>query len=791
MLRTFFFEKTIIFFLISFPLFAKAQPSDKQTISGYITDERSGEKLIGAVVFDTISKKGTTSNEYGFFSISLPTNQKVVLRISYFGMTQQFYEIGNETRELNVALSKTKNLEEIVVVGNKHVEQTANGVIQLQMDKLDKLPLIFGEKDVFRVLQLLPGIKSGGEASSGLYVRGGGPDQNLILLDGVPIYNASHLFGFFSTFNSDALSNITMIKGGFPARYGGRASSVLDIRMKEGNLKQYNVEGSIGLISSRLVVEGPIKKDKTSFILSGRRTYLDVLTRPFIAATASAVGEKFTTGYFFHDYNMKIQHKINDKHHLYLSGYFGLDKFYINTQFGNNESKTKLQWGNRLAALRWNYKISPRLFMNTTATVSKYEFLIGDESRSNNELDYIFEYTSGILDYSLKSDVTFLPNTNHTVKFGLSEIYHTFNPGISFIDASSPYQDVMLTEGSKKQFSHEISAYAEDDWKVSNRIAINAGLHSATFFTRRNVNHSLQPRLSTSFLLNELSSIKFGASRMTQFLHLLSNTGIGLPTDLWVPATTLIKPVQANQFSLGYYRSFKNYQFSAESYYKKMENVIQYKEGVSFISGSTDWQQRVTAGKGWGYGAEVFLEKKKGVLTGWIGYTLSWSLRQFDDLNGGEKFYHRYDRRHDLSVVLTYALSKKWDFGAVFVYGTGNAITLPTQTFFTPTNLPGHTGSDKLTGFEQLNGYRMPAYHRLDLSANRTKPKKYGESVLSFSVYNVYNRINPFMLYVGSLSMTSTKQTLNKIGIFPIMPSISWKFRFDFDKIKADRNAAK
>lgn len=789
--------RTLLFLALFCSFLSYSQTDDKRTISGYIMDEKTGEKLIGATILDTVSKKGAATNEYGFFSLTIP-NKAAFLRISYFGLQTKYVELPIGKDELNLSLFKVTEIDEVVVSAKRQVESSNSGTIELQLDKMNKLPLIFGEKDILRVLQLLPGIKSGGEASSGIYVRGGGPDQNLILLDGVPIYNASHLFGFFSTFNSDAISNVTMIKGGFPARYGGRASSVLDMRMKEGNMKNYNLEGSIGVISSRLLVEGPIKKDKTSFCVSARRTYIDALFRPFLIAF-----EQVDAGYFFHDFNAKIQHKINEKHHIYVSGYFGLDKIFVKdkptTYYDNdgttysNRTSSRLQWGNSIGSVRWNYKINPKLFLNTTGTFSSYNFKVGfeDETKikytdgSKGLEKYAFGYDSGILDWGIKSDFTFIPNPNHNIKFGIAETYHTFTPGISYVNIKDGNENYSQKNGSKTQYSHEISLYFEDDFRISERFKVNIGLHQGSFLTNRKFYSIPQPRLSANLMLNDKSSIKFGISRMAQFLHLLSNTGIGLPTDLWVPATDQTKPVIADQISLSYYHELpKNMVFSVETYYKKMNNLIQYKEGVSFISGSQDWQQKVTVGQGWAYGAEFFVEKKKGKFTGWLGYTISWTERQFDELNFGKKFYYRYDRRHDLSLVLTYDINDKWDVGLVFVYGTGNAMTLGTQVYSAAPNSAFWTyiNEPTITNFEQMNDYRMPAYHRMDIGANRKKIKPYGNSILSFSIYNVYNRQNPFM--ITREINENGNPVLMQTSLFPLIPSVSWKFQFDFEKMK-------
>ncbi|MCH2223587.1 MAG: TonB-dependent receptor, partial [Crocinitomicaceae bacterium] len=461
---------------------------EKRTISGYITDGSSGEKLFGASVFDTVSRNGAATNDYGFFSLTIP-NKDAFLRISYFGLKTKYLLVPKETGQLNIQLDKVLELSEVTVTAGatRQVDNSGTGVIEVQMDKLDKLPLILGEKDVMRMIQLLPGVKSGGEASSGIYVRGGGPDQNLVLLDGVPVYNTSHLFGFFSVFNSDAISKVSLIKGGFAARYGGRVSSVLDMRMKEGNMKQFNLEGSLGLISSRVLVEGPIKKDKTSFMVSGRRTYLDLLIKPFMKNQSSQ------GGYFFHDFNAKIQHKINDKHHLYLSGYFGLDKATLTNNVdayyddaGNrykSESENNLKWGNSIAAVRWNYKVNPKLFLNTTGTFSDYLFFIGQSSRTEttnsfgDKSETLFEngFSSGIKDWSIKTDGTFFMNPKHNIKFGISDIYHEFTPGVSQTTIIDSITNFDSNSGGRRQYSHELGVYIEDDFMLGARIKMNAG----------------------------------------------------------------------------------------------------------------------------------------------------------------------------------------------------------------------------------------------------------------------------------------------------------------------------
>ena len=782
----------IFFNLIYFTSFSQ----ENKTIHGYLTSDKTGEKLMDAMVFDTVHKQGAVTNEYGFFSLTIP-NELVVLKISSFGFESILKEISLEVTEVNVILNEIKELNEVVITGGKRSVESANiGTMELSIDKVDKLPVFMGEKDVLKILQLMPGVKSGGEGSSGIYVRGGGPDQNLILLDGVPVYNASHLFGFFSVFNSDALSQVTLTKGAFPARYGGRVSSVLDMRMKEGNNQKFNVEGSIGVIASRLLIEGPINKGKTAFIVSARRTYIDALVKPFLK-------EENKGGYYFYDLNAKVNHEINKNHHLYLSGYFGQDKASFTSKSNNSDdigsstykSKAGLDWGNAIGAMRWNYKITPKLFSNTTVNYSKYMFQIYEKSENEYNQNGItanssnsFVYFSGINDWTGKIDLTYLPNPNHNIKFGIGDIYHTFKPGVTTQSYNNGLEDFSQAVGSKFQYAHELSAYVEDEHKISNRLKANYGIHHSSFFVGKKQYNQLQPRISANYVLTENSSLKFGYSRNAQFLHLLTNAGIGLPTDLWVPATERIAPVTADQFSVGYNHDIKRkYNFVLEGYYKKMDNIIQYKEGSSFFSEDTDWQNKVEVGQGWAYGGEIMLEKKKGKLTGWIGYTLSWSERQFDNINFGVKFPYKYDRRHDLSVVMTYEINKTWDLGMVFVYGTGNAITLPTQNYtLAPNSITSgnYFYNQQIAYATSINNYRMPSYHRMDVSANRTRQKKWGETVLSISIYNIYSRQNAFFLFI---EQDGTKTNLMQTSLFPIIPSISWKFKIDFEKVKQNK----
>lgn len=777
---------TCLFFLLYYfgiPKVGFAQNADptKFTLSGYVEDAATGEKLIGANVYHPASMQGTATNAYGFFSLTLPQGTYEIL-CSYVG-----YEPIKITLKLDQDLRqnlvlKVATLETVEVVANESIQELNQmSSHTIAIEKAKKLPSFMGEQDILKVIQLLPGVQSGIEGSSGLYVRGGSADQNLVLLDGVPIYNASHLGGFFSVFNADAINHVQLIKGGFPARYGGRLSSVLDIRMKEGNFKKFHGSGSIGIISSKLQFEGPIKKEQTSFMVSARRTYFDLLTRPIAKAQSGG-----PAGYYFYDFNVKVNHRFSSKSHLYLSTYLGTDRFFnktedeyrgINGQQVTSKENNHLRWGNRIVALRWNYAWTPQLFSNVTATYSRYRYDILSEYTSQDaSFQELFRSTfvSGIEDWTLKADFDYVPNPNHYIRFGLGDIYHTFNPGANQIKISSLDENIDTKSGTPESFTHEYYAYVEDDLKISDWLKVNLGLHFTGFWSKEFNYTSLQPRFSARILTGKKGAIKVSYARIAQFLHLLSNPTVGLPADLWVPPTQRLKPEEAHQIALGYTRRLsKNYEISLEGYYKTMDNLIEYLDGSSFFGTDKNWQDKVALGRGWSYGAELLLEKKKGKTTGWIGYTLAWSNRQFPEINFGEVFPFRYDRRHDISIAFNHKFNDRIDIGATWVYGTGNAVTLPTQKIkhFIP-QLTNNT----ISYFDQRNNYRTPSYHRMDLGINFRKKKKWGERVWSVGFYNIYSRQNPFYLYLNTKADGSV--ALTQISIFPILPYVSYNFKF-------------
>lgn len=751
------------------------------TISGTVTDGYSGEALIGATVFDPAGRQGTAANTYGFYSLTLP---KGTYTINYSFVGYEPYSIElvlDKNQEIDVSL-KGMELMEVEVVERLEApiqENTQMSTIDLSMDAVQKLPVFMGERDVLKTAQLLPGIQSGSEGTSGLFVRGGSPDQNLILLDGVPVYNANHLFGFFSVFNPDAISSVSIMKGGFPARYGGRLSSVIDVRMKEGNLKEFEGDLSVGLIAAKFAVQGPIKKDTTSYMISARRTYIDALIQPALIAA-----EGISAGYYFYDVNAKINHKINKDHRIFASAYLGNDKAYNREKYGDgDEFAAALRWGNLTSALRWNWKMSDRLFSNTTFTYSNYDLSVGfEESYEDEDESYYFnyEYTSGIRDWTLKYDLDFVPNPNHYFRIGGNYTYHTFNPGVSLFEESGDGGQNQAETGGQKVYASEFFIYGEDDWKITDKLKMNVGLHYSGFDTEGQIYLSLQPRLSARYLLTDELAVKASYVQMTQFIHLLSNAGIGLPTDLWLPSTQIVEPQWSQQGAVGLaYTWNKDFEISLEGYYKEMRNVIEYKDGASFAGGS-NWEDQIEVGNGTAYGIELFIQRKFGRFSGWLGYTLSWSNRQFDNLNGGDPFPYRFDRRHDISLAATYDFNEMQDIGFVWVYGTGNAVSMPIATF-EPGNPSGSNQNPWWGGlnfYDERNGYRMPAYHRMDVSYNTRKYYENGAlRTWSFGVYNLYNRQNPFYLYFQDKNFDDRNE-LYQISLFPLMPYVSYNLKF-------------
>ncbi len=777
-----------LFFLVCYAIAGVSQT----TISGYVEDAATGEKLIGATVLDELSGEGTISNTYGFFSLTLKGDRAQMVA-SYLGYISETAEVRLEKdTKIDFKLNQGSLMEEVEIVAEKYErieEETQMSKIEVPVEQIKRIPALLGEVDVMKALQLLPGVQSGGEGQTGLYVRGGSPDQNLVLLDGVPIYNASHVLGIFSVFNADAIKNVTLTKGGFPARFGGRLSSVLEINMKDGNMQEFHGEGSIGAISSKLTLEGPIIKGKTSYLISGRRTYADLLARPFIALANRNNEQDFKLGLHFYDLNAKINHKINDKHRLYLSLYNGSDVF--SNEVSEDEFKVGggIRWGNLISSLRWNYQINPRLFANTTLTYSKYDITFDVfQEDSFNGLTQSFSaiYQSGIEDYGAKVDFDFIPSPRHYIRFGAGTTRHRYDPGAIAFDIS--VVDTTFTFGNDPFFSFEHDVYIEDDIQLG-AFKANVGLHGSIFDTDEKTYVSVQPRLGLRYLISNKTSLKASFSTMTQNINLLTSEALSLPTDLWVPSTARIKPQRAWQVAAGFAKSFgKGFEFSTEVYYKSMKDVISFKPGASFLFDfNSDWQDKVTQGTGEAYGLELFLQKKQGNTTGWIGYTLAWNNRTFDEINGGETFPFRYDRRHDVSVVLSHQLTKKWNLSTAWIYGTGNAISLPIYKYSIADINGDFFNTPQIESLGDKNGFRMSDYHRLDLGAEwKGNPRPNGmQFSWVFGVYNAYWHRNPYYTFADSEAVydedgnfIGTEPVFREISILPIIPSISFGVKF-------------
>ena len=785
-----------LFFTLLFSMVAFVSLAQKYTISGYVEDDASGEKIFMANVYDGLKPLGVQSNSYGFYSLTLPKGE-VRLICSYVGYKsiERSFVLHHDT-VISFHLKQNLLLQEVVIranQGNNKLRSSQMSMEEISLKTVKGLPALLGEIDPIKTIQLLPGVQRGNEGSSGLYVRGGGPDQNLILLDGVPVYNANHLFGFFSVFNADALNSITLIKGGFPARYGGRLSSVLDIRMKEGNMKKIAGEGSIGMVASRFTLEGPLIKDKASFIISGRRSLLDLWAAPFIKKLDKKDG---VPGYYFYDFNAKLNYKFSENDRLFLSLYSGDDlgtyvksETIINAK--SSEDNFRLRWGNITTALRWNHLFNRKLFSNTTLTYSRYKFTTNiryyDEYKGVVS-DYKSGYNSGIEDLAARIDFDYAPAPGHAVRFGISDIMHEFNPGVVAYDlsASGTIKGATdLTYGGGKVSSHEHDLYIEDDFLASEHLKMNLGIHLSGFAVQNKWYHSIQPRISVNYMVNPKLSLKAAFTTMTQYLHLLSNSNVGLPTDLWLPSTARVKPMDSKQFAIGgIYALSQDLELSVEDFYKTMDKMIEYKEGAFYWGQYDDWQDKIETGKGWSYGTEVLLRKKAGSTTGWIGYTLSWNNRKFDNINEGKTFPARYDGRHDISIVVNHTFNKRVDVGCTWVYCTGTAFTLNAEEFLFKSPDVTKGTSFVIQNAGSRNGFRMPAYHRFDIGVNFHKPKKWGERVWSFGIYNLYSRRNPFFIYASretdvnasGLAISSIK--FKQVSLFPIIPSVTYGFKF-------------
>ena len=767
----------ILFLLVGFQAFAQKN----FTISGTIKDNATGEQLIGASVrIKELPQIGTATNSYGFYSLTAPKGEYTLL-ISYIGYETVEKSISlNKNLDLNIAIGSKSELKEVVISSNKpnndNVAAPQMGVEKLNMSQINNVPVLLGEKDILKTISLLPGVKAASEGNTGFYVRGGASDQNLILLDEATVYNASHLFGFFSTFNSDAIKDVSLYKGGMPAEYGGRLSSVLDVKMNDGNNKDYTVQGGLGLISSRIKVEGPIVEDKGSFMISARRTYIDLFLK------ASSDSSLRGSSLYFYDLNAKANYHFDDKNAVYLSGYFGKDVLGLKNTFGTN-------WGNSTGTVRFNHLFNNRLFSNTSLVFSNYNYAIQDFESDNN-----FKATSQITDVNFKEDLQYSISNNHTLKFGLNILHHTIAPGNITTNATSSFNDKSIEE----RYGFENAAYVSDDWRVNSKLTFLYGvrlsgmflLGPGTFSTYDEAGNTissktytsgqlvkdyfnLEPRFSASYLLNEESSIKASYNRNTQNIHLLSNSTSATPTDLYVMSSNNIKPEIADQVSTGYFRNFSDniFEFSAEIYYKWLQNQIDYKDGAQLIA-NQDVESQLTYGTGRAYGLELFIKKKYGRFNGWIGYTLSRTELKFAEINDGNYYPARQDRTHDLSVVGIYQLTKRWNLSATYIYGTGNAVTYPTGKY--------EVGGLTTFSYSQRDGYRLPPTQRMDIGATlEGKEHKKYHSSWTFGIYNVFAYRNPYIItFRDSKTVPNTTEAVETSIFATRIPSVTWNFKF-------------
>ncbi len=763
------------FLLLAFaPIPVSAQ--HRYILSGFLRDESSGEALIYATIYPQGLKTGATTNEYGFFSITLPEG-KYNFSFSYIGYQTINRDIILDKdiyQDFTLAPRETK-IAEITIIGQPKMDaerQNEIGSVRLNVKTLSVIPVLFGEQDILKSIQLMPGVSPVGEGNSGFYVRGGNADQNLILLDDAPVFNPSHLLGFFSVFNSDAISDVQLFKGNVPSRYGGRASSVMDIRMKEGNMKDYNFSGGLGLISSRLMAEGPVVRDKSSFMISGRRTYADLFLP--LSPNETIKDNKL----YFYDLNLKTNLIVNRNNQLFLSGYFGRDVLQ-SKDFGFN-------WGNKTGSLRWNHLFSPSLFANTTMVINDYDY------KTQGDIGGPFSLQAGIKDFSIKQDYALSLINHHAILFGFNSILHHFKPG-EVLSNSSAIKNFSIPEKA----GWENAVYSFSEGHLTDQLKMGAGLRISTFsrigpgtentydangsiarsesyssgkFYRNYV--ALEPRLNLSWLFNGHSSIKAGYNRMSQFIHLLSNSSAGTPVDYWLPSSNNIKPQLISQFSAGYFSSIKPYgiDFSVEGYYKNMKNQIDYKDNADVFL-NENAEAELVFGKGRSYGLEFLCKKEIGAFTGWVSYSLSRTEKHFDEVNRGSWYPARQDRTHDLSLVGNYKINQKLSISATWVYYTGNAITFPSGKYMVDGNI--------VNLYTSRNGYRMPDYHRLDFGATLVlKENRKFRSEINFGLFNAYGRKNAYAILFRTIKDNPSQTEAVKLYLFSVIPSVTWNFRF-------------
>lgn len=777
-MNRFILKLSIICTLILFTILGDVAAQEKFTISGNVRDGNTGEDLIGVSIVDAASGSGATTNVYGFYSLTIPAGEHTFI-FSYIGFAPDTLKVSmtanlSHTIELQTG---SVSVQEVVIKAerkNESVTSTDIGVVKMDIKEMNAIPVLFGEKDIMKSIQLMPGIASAGDGNSGFFVRGGNVDQNLILLDEAPVYNPSHLLGFFSVFNSDAIKDMTMYKSGVPAEYGGRSASVMDVHMNDGNMKRYGFSGGLGLISARLAVQGPIVKDKGSFIITGRRTYLDLFI-PLVQKDAKG------TKLYFYDLNAKINYMIGKKDRLYLSGYFGRDVLKFN-DFG-------FDWGNATATLRWNHVFNEKLFSNTSFIFSNYDYGIGIGFGTSN-----FKISAGIQDLNLKEDLTYYHNPKNTMRFGFNVIYHNYRPGRLESDGANAFNEIILDNA----YATESAIYAANEQKIWRGLSARYGVRltmfnrlgagtifqyndqneitdSTTYGKAQNIKtyFGFEPRLSLTYAFTQSISVKASYHRMYQYNHLLSNSTAGTPTDVWIPSSPILKPQFSDQYSLGYFQNFFNdqFEFSIEGYYKDMYNVVDYENGADLLL-NKKVESQLAFGSGRSYGGELLFRRKTGKITGWISYTLSKTQRKVAGVNNGNYYNATQDRTHDIAIVLSYRPIERLSIAANWVFYTGNAVTFPSGVYLVDGELVPY--------YTERNGYRMPDYHRLDMSVTlHGKKRKRFNSDLTLSIYNVYAQRNPYSISFRESEDNPGTTEIVKLSLFTIVPSITWNFKFN------------
>ncbi|CAL1516403.1 TonB-dependent receptor [Chitinophaga sp. MM2321] len=774
-----------------------------RTISGYVQDAFSGEKLPGATIWSPALKQGTTTNQFGYFSITTikDTNSLAVSYIGYDTYLQPVTHRGDQL--LTVALLPVASLKEVVVTAidrNKLQDQTQMSKMSIPQSVVQSMPKLLGEADLMRTLHSIPGVGGGMDGAGGLHVRGGSPDQNLILLDGTPVFNFSHFFGVYSLLNADVVKSTELYKGAFPARFGGRLSSVVDITMKDGDMKNYHGDVGVGMISARFNLEGPIVKDKTSFIISGRRSYPDLIYN--ILRSENDFGRDGAFNAFFYDVHAKINHIFSPKDRIYLSLYKGEDNLLVKqvpdntdvpadpTKIRTESVRFRLGWGNTIGALRWNHIYGPQLFSNASLNYSEYAFLTEYGFKyslpaSRESSDQYGTYSSRMKNASAKIDFDYRPDPRHSIRFGTAVTGHYFKPGMTdFEDKSSGIPPLDTTYRALKTQGLEFILYAEDDWQLRTGLYVNLGVHASAFLVNGRLYQSVQPRLGFRYMLPRNWALKGAYTHMTQYIHLLSNNGISLPMDIWVPSTQRVAPMFSRQLATGLAKTSNNgsYEFSMEGYFKSMFNMIEYTSDRGFVNQDlVNWDEKVVVGKGWSYGGEVMIRKQKGKTTGWIGYTLAWSTRRFPGINNNQTFPYKYDHRHDIELVLTQQLGKHWELSGSWHYTTGAPLTLPVSSYEGTTGAspwdPGSGSHEVVDRYDYRYNYRTENIHRLDVGITYSKQKKYWRKSWNLSVYNVYNQQNPFFYYMKK-DEVEKQRYLAKVTVLPILPSVTYSIRF-------------